>query len=445
MNGTFNLNFVSMKKQSHLIRLTICLLIFTSTAFSQQPERCATMQYNKLREQQNPLIALSRKKSEALISRLARESKFKLSQNIITIPVVVHVIYRTNLENIPDYQILSQIDVLNEDFGRTNADASQTPSAFAPVASNTGIQFCLASRKPNGDWTNGIERRQCADTFWQPFDAMKFYNTGGLNAWDPNSYLNIWVCNLVSPYLGYSIMPTNPIDTFIDGLVIKSRCFGRAGYVYPPYNKGRTTTHEVGHWLGLYHNWGDDGGSCLGTDLIYDTPNQADATSGCLTYPHYDACSYPGCEATQDTGNPCSPYGIMFMNYMDYTDDACMNMFTLGQANNMINTLNVYRSSLHNSTGCSPAIGIQEIPSVNGISIYPNPAANEISILCQDVAAEKILLSVSDISGKEILRHEKFYCSEDIPIDISSLRNGIYFLKISSQSMSSASLFAVIR
>jgi hypothetical protein len=444
-NAIISFIFVCMKKLKQQICLAICGLLFLSAAVAQQPERCATVHYNKMREQKNPQLALDRTKTEALIARLAREHKFKSSQSIITIPVVVHVIYRTNIENIPDAQIQSQIDVLNEDFGRMNADAAQTPSAFSSIAANSGIQFCLATRKPNGDWTNGIERRQCPDTFWYPYDAMKFYNTGGLNAWDPNSYLNIWVCNLISPYLGYSIMPSNPIDTLIDGLVIKSRCFGRTGYVYPPYNKGRTTTHEIGHWLGLYHNWGDDGGSCLGTDLIYDTPNQADATSGCLTFPHYDACSFPTCVATQDTSNPCSPFGAMFMNYMDYTDDACMNMFTQGQANFMINTLNVNRSSLYNSLGCSPAVGIEEISSENGIGIFPNPAYNEISISCHAISNEKVWLSVCDISGKEILRNENYFCDENIPVDISSLSNGIYFLKLRNRTLSAASRFTVIR
>ncbi|HLG36315.1 MAG TPA: T9SS type A sorting domain-containing protein [Bacteroidia bacterium] len=428
----------------HIFLLAFALILFPGSLFAQQPERCASVHYNKMLEQNNPALAEERRIGDELVARLVSERNFKSTRSVITIPVVVHVVYRTNLENIPDSQIHSQIDVLNEDFGRTNADAALTPSAFAPVASNTGIQFCLATRKPNGDWTNGIERRQTTVIEWLPDDYMKYYSQGGLDIWDPTSYLNLWVCNLGSNFLGYSTDPI-PVDLLRDGVVIRYRSFGRVGYLTAPYDKGRTATHEVGHWLNLRHIWGDDGGTCINPDNIYDTPNQADFTLGCPVFPVYDACSYPGCEATQDTSNPCSSFGIMFMNYMDYTDDACMNIFTQEQASYMQTAIDTFRSTLYNSSGCSPAIGIGEISEGQRISIYPNPAGNEIRIACSGNADEKFSLSVYDVTGKEILSQEKFTCADNIPVNISSLVRGVYFLKLKGARLSAASRFVVIR
>lgn len=428
----------------HIFFPTIALILCTDFLFAQQPERCATVQYQKMRAQESPALAEQRRQGNLVIEKLVRERKLKSSQSTITIPVVVHVIYRTNLENIPDSQIYSQIDILNEDFGRTNADAAMTPSEFVPVAANTGIQFCLASRKPNGDWTNGIERRQTTVMDWLPDDNMKFYSQGGLDIWDPTSYLNLWVCNLGSGFLGYSTDP-NPIDMLRDGVVIRYRSFGRVGYLTAPYDKGRTATHEVGHWLNLKHIWGDDGGSCVGTDNIHDTPNQWDATQGCPTFPFNDACSFPGCEATQDTANPCSNNGIMFMNYMDYTDDACMNIWTLEQAAYMQTIVNTYRSALFSSPGCSPAIGMGEISTEQRISIYPNPAGNEISVACFGNATENYSLVICDVTGKEISTLEKFSCADNRPVNISTLVNGVYFLKLNGQRLSAAARFVVIR
>ncbi|MDO7874892.1 GEVED domain-containing protein [Hymenobacter sp. ASUV-10] len=235
----------------------------------------------------------------------------------ITIPVVVHVLYNTTAQNISDAQIQSQIDVLNADFQKLNSDASSVPSAFASLAANPSIGFVLAKRDPSGNATTGIERKQVTQTSWGTDDKMKKTTTGGLNAWPSGSYLNLWVCNLSGGVLGYAQFPGGATAT--DGVVILTTAFGKGGSATAPFNLGRTGTHEVGHWLNLYHIWGDDGTACTGSDQVSDTPNQADENYGAPTYPQ------PSCSNTSD----------MFMNYMDYVDDRAMYMFSTGQSTRM--------------------------------------------------------------------------------------------------------------
>src|ERR1051325_3769445 len=267
-------------------------------------------------------------------------------QSTVTIPVVVHVLYNASNTNanISVGQILSQVQVLNRDFSRTNADTANTPAPFRPVAANAGIQFCLAQRDVNGNPTSGIERRQTSIVTFTANDAMKHFAQGGLDAWDVTRYLNIWVVDFGnSGLLGYGEFPTgNPSQTY--GAVVQYNAFGNTGNVISPYDMGRTCTKEVSHCLNLYHIWGDDGNACTGTDYCADTPNQAGSTFGCYTFPHTDACT--------PTGN-----GIMFENYMDYSDDACLNLFTQNQSTRMnaVLTTTPY-NALATSNGCQPVV-----------------------------------------------------------------------------------------
>jgi hypothetical protein len=255
-----------------------------------------------------------------------------------TIPVVVHVVYNTTAQNISDAQIASQIDVLNKDFRKLNADFSNTPAAFQGIAADCELEFCLAKQTPTGALTTGIVRKQTALTSFSDDDKVKSSTLGGDNAWDATKYLNLWVCPLGGGLLGYAQFPGGPVST--DGVVINVTAFGTTGTATAPFNKGRTATHEVGHWLNLYHIWGDDGTACTGSDLVGDTPNQADENYGCPTFPAV-SCSN-------------SPNGDMFMNYMDYTDDACMYMFTSGQKTRIdaLFTSGGSRASLLTSLGC---------------------------------------------------------------------------------------------
>ncbi|MFM2207649.1 MAG: hypothetical protein RL213_1624 [Bacteroidota bacterium] len=262
------------------------------------------------------------------------------TSSVVTIPVVYHIVYNTSAQNISDAQCIAQLNQLNLDFSKTNSDASLIPSAFASVAANTNIQFCLAQRSPTGASTTGIERRQTTVTSFSTNDAMKYYANGGLDAWPSGSYLNIWVCNMGGGILGYAQFPGGSSAT--DGVVLQYTTVG--SMLSPssgaPYNLGRTATHEVGHWLNLRHIWGD--ANC-GSDQVNDTPTHNTSNYGCPTYPHLSTC----------TGTPVE----MTMNYMDYTDDRCMYMFTAGQSarmNALFATGTVNRLSLLSSTGCTP-------------------------------------------------------------------------------------------
>ncbi len=313
------------------------LLLFSTSNFAQRV--CGTMDYQHMLEQHDHKVAEQRMAIEQFTSQYIANNLNSNNSNraVITIPVVVHVVYNTAVQNISAAQIQTQIDVLNRDFAKLNSDTTKIPAVWKSLAANTNIQFCLAQRDPNGNATTGITRTSTTTTSFSTNNAVKTVAP----AWPAASYLNLWVCNLGSSLLGYAQFPGGPAST--DGVVVTYTGFGTNGTATAPYNLGRTATHEVGHWLNLYHIWGDDGGSCSGSDQVGDTPNQANSNGGSPTFPRTDACT------------PASP-GVMFMNYMDYTNDAAMYMFTNGQ-NTRIQSLFATggsKASLKNSLGCVP-------------------------------------------------------------------------------------------
>ncbi|NNL16631.1 MAG: zinc metalloprotease [Flavobacteriaceae bacterium] len=214
---------------------------------------------------------------------------------VINIPVYVHVIYSNSQQNISDSQINSQITVLNDDFRRTNNDANQTPSEFADVAADTEIEFNLA----------GVFRHSNSTSSWGTNDAMK----AAYPPVTPETHLNIWVCNIGGGILGYAQFPGGSAAT--DGIVVSPQYFGTQGYVSAPFDEGRTATHEVGHYLNLRHIWGD--GRCNRDDFVSDTPKSDRPNYGCPLSAYH-------CRSNDQ-----------FMNYMDYTNDDCMNLYTQGQ------------------------------------------------------------------------------------------------------------------
>ena len=225
----------------------------------------------------------------------------------INIPVYVHVIYSNAQENISDAQINSQIAVLNADFGKTNSDIGQVPSEFAGVAADADVTFTLA----------GITRKASSKSSWGTNDAMKYSSQGGVDAITPSSHMNMWICNIGGGILGYAQFPGGPAET--DGVVFSPQYCGSSDYdtqgnffLDAPFDKGRTATHEVGHYLNLRHIWGD--GRCRQDDFVADTPTSDAPNYGCPSYPTVN------CKSTD-----------MTMNYMDYTNDACMQMFSEGQ------------------------------------------------------------------------------------------------------------------
>ncbi len=297
--------------------LSACMgmLIFISTNAQRQ---CGTHEHHEMLMMAEPSYGANRSTIENFTQKtLSNPKSSRSKRSVITIPVVIHVLYNNLEHNISDDQIKSQIEVLNKDFRRQNEDAVFTPEIFASLAADAQIEFALATTGPDGKPTSGIVRKFTNAVSFSDNDFMKFSSKGGDDAWPAGDYLNIWVCNLTNNILGYAQLPGGKAST--DGVVIKHSAFGTIGTVKNPYNKGRTTVHEVGHWLNLNHIWGDDKGSCDGTDYVEDTPNQAKE--------HYGKPAFPqiSCSSTSD----------MFMNYMDYTNDEAMNMFSKGQAARM--------------------------------------------------------------------------------------------------------------
>ncbi len=250
-----------------------------------------------------------------------------------TLPVVVHIIYDGEAvgtgTNISQAQVQSQLDALNEDYRNLNADGALVPSPFQPLRADAQFQFALAQRDPSGNTMAepGIDRvSRAAKGFQAPPYSMAYIDSTikpGTD-WNPNQYVNIWVLNLGGRLLGYAQFPDNTANlgglsplgglAETDGVVILYSAFGRVGTLSPPYDKGRSLTHELGHFLGLRHVWGD--ANC-GDDYCADTPTQQTSNIGCPSFPHV-TCSN-------------GPNGDLFMDYMDYSDDACMQLFSADQ------------------------------------------------------------------------------------------------------------------
>jgi hypothetical protein len=257
---------------------------------------------------------------------------------ITYIPVVFHVIHNGDAEgsgeNISEAQVISQIDALNRDFAGINADAVNIPAEFKSLQAKSEIRFCLAKFDPNGNPSNGITRHNLGQVGWDEPDIESTIKPSTI--WDRTRYLNIWSVNftgtlITDGVLAYARFPFMATSTN-DGVVARHNTIGQTGSVLASFRLGRTIVHEVGHYLNLFHIWGDDNGGCNNSDNVSDTPNQADLYFGCPTHPQVSCNS-----------------NDMFMNYMDYSDDDCKNMFTIGQNTRMLNALNSSRAALKNS------------------------------------------------------------------------------------------------
>ncbi len=265
---------------------------------------CASQEVLEAQLKADPTLAIRMNQIEAFTQNSMTNGR--LVNGKVEIPVIVNVLYKTAAENISDAQIQTQINVLNQDFNATNPDFSSVPALFSGVAANIGITFVLEK----------INRKATTKTSWGTRDAMKKTKQGGLDPTSPTTKLNLWACTIGGGILGYAQFPGGSSAT--DGVVIDSKYFGLSGTASYPYNLGRTATHEVGHWMNLRHIWGD---ATCGSDLVNDTPTHNTANYGVPTYPHLSTC----------TGTPVE----MTMNYMDYTDDRGMYMFSNGQKTRM--------------------------------------------------------------------------------------------------------------
>ncbi len=347
--------------------------------------------------------------------------------NVITIPVVVHVLHSAS-SNISDGQILSQINALNTNFNGENADINKVPAVFRKVAGVANIRFVLAKVDPGGRATTGITRTKSAREMWTNDDKVKDPAFGGVAPWDPGSYLNIWVCNMIPGLLGYASAPGSPADK--DGVVIKMSIFGATGA--GSFGLGRTAVHEVGHWLNLKHLWGDR--EC-GSDEVDDTPQQRTYNQGSPAFPRIGT----GCSAA-------NPHGDMFMNFMDFTNDASMMMFTQGQVKRMRSLFDA--GGMRKSILSSKALGepyvvapptaasnnvVVSVPA-QGVAapsakLFPNPATDRITISSEhERSITGSTFSIHSADGRVV--QSGLVSSNNFSLNISSFRRGIYFVRI---------------
>lgn len=384
--------------------------------------KCATVEYEQMLQERNPNRANTDQFESWMAGKIekAKSERTQKSGNaIMTIPVVVHVIHNGDPvgsnENISDARVLNQIKTLNEDFG---AMVGTPGEDITGLGGDTNIRFCLAATDPEGAPTNGIHRYVTTASEYTNEDDIQFLKSQ--TQWDPEKYYNIWVVNMnitagggillgYAQFPAYSMPGNNPGDIgpwgedYTDGVVIRYQSFGTTG---------RTTTHETGHYLGLRHIWGDRP-NCQGTDYCDDTPVAAQANNGCPS--GWDSCPEPGND--------------MIENYMDYTDDTCMSVFTPDQALRMRTVLAnaTRRASLLTSGVCGTA-STQEFQFLMGTNIYPNPTQNELTI---SVASENLPDSYSIYNSLgQTMVNVSSVTEANLTINTSAYSNGIYFIKI---------------
>lgn len=387
------------------MRLFLLFCWICTGAFAAAQERCLSAAYL----QQQLLSKAGEKAISQADAMLQKKPAQKgiAEETVIRIPVVVHVVYNGSSQAVSDAQIKSGLAALNRDFRRKNADTVQTPQRFQKLAADVQLEFYLATADPQGRATTGIERKQTTRNGWLADDKIKFAAQGGLDAWDSKAYLNIWIGNLVGGS-GYASVPGSAAPT--DGIVIHYQAFGNSN-TQGPFNLGRTAVHEVGHWLGLKHIWGD---TQCGDDGVEDTPQQSFSTQGC-----------PAGFRSSCNNNPD---GDMYMNYMDYTNDACMNLFTRGQKQRMRAVLDEggQRASLLHSKGLHQPWNTEALLPTPQTDIYPNPAGDQITVQAAGQQPGSSLLLLN--SQGQAVRRELIKTSPQ-QFSLQGLKPGVYFLK----------------
>lgn len=335
----------------------------------------------------------------SLISWFCCFSIWTIAQDLITIPVVVHVVYNTENQNISDDRIYSQIQALNRDFRKQNADINRVDSRFTDLTADTKIAFKLTHLDPKGNSTTGITRTKTNHAVFGNSD-IHYTAKGGIDAWDPTLYLNIWVADLSPSFLGWSGNPSLQNDK--DGVVIDFEVFGE-NPLQLKYNLGRTAVHEVGHWLGLAHPEGL--GGCDSDDGITDTPNQAS--------------SYASCEKEAQS---CGTYD-MTQNFMQSNADSCLLFFTKGQAEKMNAVLQHERKVL--SENAKNLVGFQDFVSAEKLVLQNVNGTLKISF-----GEKPIGLRFYNTSGFLFYQNEKNTKHE---IETHSLSSGIYLIQLVSE------------
>ncbi|MBL7749402.1 MAG: T9SS type A sorting domain-containing protein [Chitinophagaceae bacterium] len=393
--------------------LILLALAFTVQLFSQEP--CNSFSYQQAELAKDPVLSARIRSVENFIQQQsASRVTSRLDGVVIKIPVVVHILYHSPQEKITDAQVVSQIAALNKYFRRRNTDTASAPTHFRALAADCEIEFHLATSDPRRRSTSGITRKYTPVTKWGADDKMKFAAEMGADAWDTKSYLNIWVCNL-DKFAGYATLPGT--DEKKDGLVINYTAFG-TNNGSSVFSLGKTAVHEAGHWLNLRHLWGDE---YCGDDGVNDTPKQASYTSGCPSVVRITC------------GN--GPHGDMYMNYMDFTNESCTNMFTEGQKARMraLFENGGPRQSLLSSKGLDlplfSSIPLPEEPDPKWLrpNLYPNPASTELMLdLSYDIRWIGKTIFVTNMQGQLVMNVS--ISSKNQRIDVSRLQAGVYFI-----------------
>lgn len=398
--------------------LTALLLLNFGISSHGFAQKCKTSEVRAQNIAKNPAILDEIQRIEAFTQAWSLDQSLTYKTNaVVTIPVVVHVIWQSTAENISDAQVASQMTVMNDDFRKLNSNFSSTPAGFQSIAADSEIEFCLATTDPSGNPTTGITRTQT--TVDEIGETEFFYSTsdGGKDPWDNSQYLNIWVCELSPGLLGFATPPGTAVPAQADGVVVAPIYFGTTGTAAnsQPNHLGRTATHEVGHYFNLEHVWGPTNGGCGEDDFVADTPNQEFESGGCPTFPLTDNCTSSG-------------DGVNFNNYMDYTDDLCMTMFTAGQKTRMLAAINGPRASLLTGNVCGTTVSVSpEVDFEGKIALYPNPSQQWVTLDISNRQKKSTLhFKLVSMVGKTFL---EFATVSHHRIDVSQLPQGVYFLQ----------------
>ena len=417
-----------------ILTLTVVVLAAVQAVAQEHAVPCHSSEYGHYLQQQGKLQPANDFENWLNQKRLAKITMMDGGDDeLVTLPVVVHIIHdgdETGIsENIPDERVLSQLQVLNEDFGRIEGTRGYVEGN---AGVDTGIRFCLAQQDPDGNPTGGIVRHNLGLANWNSMEIVD-NDMKGATMWDPERYINIWVCRFggqLAQVGGYAYFPeASGLDGLegaeanedIDGIVMSFKAFGSsdtfpATTYFPEMDKGRSLTHEMGHYLGLRHIWGDEN-SCDATDYCEDTP----PVSGV----HFM------CEAADTC--PDDEHADMIENHMDYTPDVCKSIFTNGQKARMWTVLEnaPRRASLLESNACeAPQMGVGEQEWKQDIGLYPNPANNVLNITGNDL--EQAHFEVYTLLGAVVVSGSL----NGSGIDISGLDSGLYMIKISLEGQS---------
>ena len=501
----------------HIHIITIFLLFFFQTfclaqdASGQHTQHCTSADFKTRQVAEDATMNTHLAAIERLIAARSSTLQTRGDDTTIVIPIVVHILYGSGKENISDLQIATQIKILNLDFNKLSSEMDKTPSVFQPIAANCRLQFKLAARDPSNRSTSGIMRYSRSARNWGTRNDIKRPESGGVAPWDPSRYLNIWVGNIGDGILGYASFPG--CAAAVDGVVVDNTAFGTIGTARFPFNKGRTCVHEIGHWLGLLHTWGDK--EC-GDDLIADTPMQKGPHVGDITTPQYSDCT-----------------GLiqldMTMNFMEYVNDASMWLFTEGQNKRMraVLTNPNIRGSIARSDGATPVestscdtikrvaayyvtdkdltLAWLPIPyttsysvlfkaanaakwdtlqteeaqlvipqlksatayqfkvkadcrtsrfsemmtvqtkgveiSLPNLTLYPNPAREELQVDFGIKNDERIDIEVNDVNGQPKIQIKQHQLTHKLTLDTRALPNGMYFIVITKNDQKFAKRF----